>query len=127
MSKYEELRSQQVTDINSWYINALFENICEILEERGDLNMVTTSVANNISFLEYVTTQLQQDIIDRECLVEIENGSQLFIKTNPSIAEVRSNMNSLTKFYRELRLLPEEVKPREEHDELLEFLRGNSK
>lgn len=127
ISKHETKRSSQLKEIGIPYIDKLFYNICDILEERGDLNLVTSTVANNIAFLEYATTQLQQDVLDRNCMVEVENGSQLFIKTNPSIAEVRQNMNSLTKFYRELKLLPEEVKPQEERDELLEFLRGGSK
>lgn len=127
MSKYVDLRSDQVANLSDWYIDALFYNICEILDERGDLNMVTTAVANNVAFLEYVTTKLQDDIVTRKCITEVENGSQLFFKVNPSISEVRGNMTALTKFYKELRLLPEEVKPVEEHDELLEFLKNGVK
>lgn len=123
-TQYLKLRSPQVIACKSEYVDRLFSTMCEILDGREQLNRITITTANNIAFTEWSVLQLQEDVLDRGSIEEVENAGNIFFKPSKSLDAIRAMTLGLSKLYKDLRLLPEEVKELAESDEFLDFLKG---
>lgn len=116
--EYQKRRNRVLTLIDNNEINTLFNDLMHTLDERGDLNAVTTIVANNIAYNEYLIGLLQDDIAERGAIEEIIRGANVVSQANKSISEIRTLNTVNSKLYNDLKILPKEVKEKFEEDPL---------